>query len=520
MSRPVHRLPARALPASTPEARALLRDASRIVDGRASIEPTDRLAYARDLWPKGLIWARSGQTPSPPELIVWPESLEEVRELTLLAARLGVPLVPFGAGSGLCGGTVALHGGIVLDLKRMSRVVALDPDAPEVECEAGILGERLERELGRKGLSTGHLPSSLGCSTVGGWLATRGAGQCSGRYGKIEDMVASLTVVDGRGEIVVAARRPRPGWETPGLFLGSEGTLGTICRARLHLVSVPEARAFQAFAFSGVRAGLDAFRAILRAGLRPALARLYDPVDSQLFARGYESGAVHKRGLLRDRFDEGVMLPLERLASRAAAAAAFGLNRAADLLRECLLLLVFEGDSALVELEAEEAARVCAAAGGEDRGAEPAQTWLQNRYAEPFRQSRIFDAGAFLDRLEVAGTWERAVEIYERVRDAVSPFALVGCRFDHARVEGCALEFTFVGSAGSLEQVERRYDDLWRSALAAARAAGATFSHHHGVGVARLNAFKSQVGDGLVLMRALKATFDPAGIMNPGKLGD
>ncbi|MGI5862427.1 MAG: FAD-binding oxidoreductase [Myxococcales bacterium] len=520
MTRPVHRLPARDVPAATPEARALYRDASRIVAGRASIEPTDRLAYARDLWPKALVWARSGQTPSPPELVVWPETLEEVRELTRLAARLAVPVVPFGAGSGLCGGTLALRGGIAMDLKRMRRVVALDPDALEVECEAGILGERLERELGRQGLTTGHFPSSIGGSTLGGWLATRGAGQCSGRYGKIEDMVASLTVVDGRGEVLVAARRPQQGWLTPGLFLGSEGTLGTICRARLHLVSAPQARAFQAFAFSGVRSGIDALRAILRAGLRPAVARLYDPVDTQVFARGYESGAVHKRGLLRDRFDEGVLLPLERLASRAVGAAAFGLNRAAELLRECLLLLVFEGDSELVELEAEEAARVCAAGGGEDRGAEPAQTWLQNRYAEPFRQSRVFDAGAFLDRMEVAGTWERAVEIYERVRDAAAPLALVGCRFDHARVEGCALEFTFVGAAGSLGQVERRYDDLWRSALAAAHAAGAAFSHHRGVGVARLNAFKSQVGDGLLLVRALKATFDPAGIMNPGKLGD
>jgi alkyldihydroxyacetonephosphate synthase len=381
------------------------------------------------------------------------------------------------------------------------------------------VGENLERRLARDGFSVGHFPSSMYCSTVGGWIAARGAGQMSTLYGKIEDIVASVTSVDGRGEVRVGPKRPMAGADWSQLMIGSEGALGTICSARLYLVPQPEARVFQAFRFRGVREGLEAIRAILRAGVRPAVVRLYDPFDTLVAGRGHEGKTGSRRSALRDQFNESILVKIERLASRAAIGSPIGLNLASELLRECMLVLVFEGPTDLAEAEAEEASRACLSAGGEDRGPEPARAWLEKRYGISYKQSRVFDAGSFVDTMELAATWDKVLDVYERVREALAPLAFSMCHFSHAYVEGCALYFTFVGAGANLEETERRYDEVWRTGLAAARAAGATASHHHGIGISKLNSLKGELGDGMRLVRALKATLDPQGIMNPGKLG-
>src|SRR3954468_3909836 len=198
--------------------------------GRVSTTPPDRVAYARDLWPRGLIGAAAGDpAPHPPDAVVWPTSTEEVSEIVRAAQRTGTPIVPFGAGSGVCGGTLPIRGGLVVDLKRMRRLVELDERAGAATFEAGVIGEHLEHELNRRGWTMGHFPSSIMCSTYGGWLAARSAGQFSTKYGKIEDMGRRLTVVDGRGEVHELESGGSP--DLVQLVVGSEGTLGIITRA-------------------------------------------------------------------------------------------------------------------------------------------------------------------------------------------------------------------------------------------------------------------------------------------------
>src|SRR5205823_3111308 len=133
---------------------------------------------------------------------VWPTTVEEAASIVAFCAREGVPIVPFGAGSGVCGGVLPDARTVVLDLKKMRRVRALDAEAHTLAIEAGAMGITLEEDLQREGLTIGHFPSSILCSTVGGWIAARGAGQCSGLYGKIEDMIVDLEVVDGRGDVI------------------------------------------------------------------------------------------------------------------------------------------------------------------------------------------------------------------------------------------------------------------------------------------------------------------------------
>src|SRR6185436_20604955 len=167
---------------------------------RVSLRAVDLDTYSRDMWPRMLIAYRDG-IPSPhrPHAVVWPEHVREVVAVVKLARELRLPIVPYGGGSGVCGGAVPLLGGITIDTKRMQQLRAVHGDELICDVEAGMSGERFERELERRGFTFGHFPSSIYCSTVGGWLATRAAGQLSTKYGKVEDRCPGLPVVTGRG---------------------------------------------------------------------------------------------------------------------------------------------------------------------------------------------------------------------------------------------------------------------------------------------------------------------------------
>ena len=270
----------------TPE---LIRELRSIVgDDSVSTVDSDRAVYGRDMWPRYLIGVRYGEPPKHrPHVVVWPRNTREVASVVKAARSARVPIVPYGGGSGVCGGAVPIYGGITVDLKRLDRVVSVSREELLCDVEAGINGERFERELGRRGYTLGHFPSSIYCSTVGGWLACRAAGQMSTKYGKIEDRVVGLTIVTGRGEIVDTdefARASRgPNWTQ--LLLGSEGTLGIITAARLRVSPSPQIRVFRGFEFDDVEAGMEAIRKVMQRGLRPAVVRLYDEVDT-LFGPG------------------------------------------------------------------------------------------------------------------------------------------------------------------------------------------------------------------------------------------
>ena len=253
-----------------------------------SARPPDQISYARDLWPRHHVEVRAGRIAEHmPAAIAWPTNSEQVAALMDFCGREGVNTVPFGAGSGVCGGVLPTDQSLVIDLKRMKRWREFAPEQGYLDVEAGALGIRLEEDLQRRGYTVGHFPSSILCSTVGGWVAARGAGQCSGLYGKIEDMTAALECVDGRGEIATLRRRLGGPDLTP-LITGSEGVLAVITSARLRLHPVPEHRGYAAYSLSSMQAGWETIRAIYQRGLRPAVCRLYDPLDSMMARRSLQ----------------------------------------------------------------------------------------------------------------------------------------------------------------------------------------------------------------------------------------
>lgn len=522
-------------------------DLARIVGSEAvSTLEVDRLAYARDLWPRDLIRLRGGEIPAAPSCVVWPETPEEVARVLKLAAELGVPVVPFGAGSGVAGGARPSQGGITLDLKRMRAIRALDERNLRALVESGVMGERLERSLNQKGYTLGHFPSSIMCSTLGGWLAARSAGQMSTLYGKIEDMTLGLEFVSP-GRIRRSMTGVRAGAEVDwnALILGSEGTFGVITAAELRLRPLPERRELRGLQLPSVEAGLAAIRLMLREGLRPAVVRLYDALDT--FAgrgHGAEDEVLESAGLgsfdaLSQRAKEFLAdverrIPSRDLARRlgrglvhgtvrAVLGAPMVIERASRLLpADCLLILGFEGQPALVAAEAQRALEIATAEGARDLGPGPGEHWLKNRYNVSFKQSKAYENGAFVDTMEVAATWDRLPQLYASVRKAIAQDAFVMAHFSHAYPEGCSIYFTFVGVAppGDPGATLERYDRIWRNALMAVHAAGGTISHHHGVGELKAEAMAREHGaGGHRLHQALKYGFDPRGVMNPGKLG-
>lgn len=498
----------------------LERDLRRLL-GRAAVrsDVATRAAYARDLWPRTTLRAhRGGRLPDGPRVVCWPEDAEQVSRLYAYATRHGVPLIPYGAGSGVCGGVVAVDGGsITIDLKR------LDAIAPEVrwrtvDAGAGVIGELLERRLAAEGLTLGHFPSSIYCSTVGGWLAARSAGQLSTRYGKIEDMVLGAEAVLPDGRQVTLERDPDRWDQAPllPLVVGSEGTLGCITRATLRTHPAPARRGFVGLLFDGVAPGLALVRALTTGGWRPAAVRLYDRLDTLL--AGVKTDPHAPPGTL-SRLIEGRTAGADR-AVHAILRSHRLINRLGPRLSPGALLVVgFEGAAAEVDGGLAATAALARRHGGRDLGPGPGEHWWQTRYAVSYKSSHVYTRRGLVDTMEVAADWDQVVPMYHAVRRAITPYALVLAHFSHAYPEGCSIYFTFSLADRARDRLERRYRQIWRAGLEAVLAAGGTIAHHHGVGLLKAPWMRREYGLGMDLLATARAALDPSDIANPGKLG-
>ncbi|MFH1807270.1 MAG: FAD-binding oxidoreductase [Pseudomonadota bacterium] len=526
-------------------------------DSSVSVLDVDRWAYARDLSVRGIIRARGGAAFSRPLAVVWPRSSAQLQELVALARQHHLELVPYGAGSGVVGGLEAGSRTVVVDLKRFD-ALELDAGRGEAVAGAGVIGEQLERWLNERGFSLGHFPSSIYCSTVGGWVATRSAGQLSSRYGKIEDMVRWVEGVDGCGRVWRLNRGDRD-LDALGLAVGSEGGLIILTRIGLSVHRLPSHRALRGADFPSVVQALDAMRQIMRAGLAPVILRLYDPLDTLLSghsggeadeaASAVERGVVGRAGLEQIRAPGLASAPgaddpsrslLARLANAlgieesTADASRSALRRLAvlgsgawprlggllaDRARRCRIVYGFEGSEDEVTAAEQAARSLVEACGGTDRGAGPGRHWLDRRYAVSYKMSRVLDAGLWVDTFEVAARWSRLLDVYHAVRHAVQGNALCLAHFSHAYVDGCSIYFSFVGGGDGVDEAVAQHAEAWRAGLWAARGAGAVLSHHHGIGRLKAEVLAGTEGPGSTLLRStLKRCFDPDAVLNPGVL--
>jgi alkyldihydroxyacetonephosphate synthase len=458
-----------------------------------------RVSHAAGRSYPDLVRLRSGRGLSAPDAVLYPGSHDEVLAVLQACTEHAVAVVAFGGGTSVVGGVEPLRGRfravVALDLSRLDGLVAADPEARTATLQAGVFGPDVERLLGERGLTLGHFPQSFEFSTVGGWVATRSAGQASTGYGRIDDMVLGLKAATPLGTVqTLAVPATAAGPDLRQLLAGSEGTLGVITEVTLRVRARPRAHRVEAFALPSFAAGRAAFRELAQAGATPDVARLSDEDETRLSLTlagdGATAGAL--RGYLRARG------------------------------RSCLVIAGFDGDSeADVRARRTRTAKILRRHGAIALGRAPGAAWEAGRFNGPYLRDVLMGHGVLVDTLETAATWDRIPVLYAAVGEALRGAlgrAFVMCHVSHVYETGCSLYFTFAAA-----QERDRPLEQWRAAKSAASdailAAGGTITHHHGVGRDHAPWLAREIGTlGSELLRAAKERLDPAGIMNPGKL--
>ncbi|MDF2731485.1 MAG: FAD/FMN-dependent dehydrogenase [Desertimonas sp.] len=432
---------------------------------------------SRDWWPLALHWSLAGAVPCRAAAVSRPATTQQVAAVAALCHRERIPLTVSAGRSGVSGGAVPAFGGVLLDVTGLRGVGDIDETSGVVEVAAGTFGPELEDELARHDLSVGHFPQSFDLATVGGWIACRGAGQYSTRYGKIEDLVVGLEVVLADGRVVRTGGAPAAatGPDLNALFVGSEGTLGIITRAWLRAHPRPVAEHRAAYHFASFADGVEACRRILRSGATPAVLRLYDEFESLGGGRGGDGTT-------------------------------------------CTLIVLDEGQRELVDATMAIVARCVD--GATEAGSEVVDAWLVHRNDTSALQS-LTRQGYVVDTMEVAAPWSRLVGLSEQVCAAlggVPHSRSASCHLSHSYSDGACVYFTFLAQPPAGE-IESTYVAMWDAGQRAALAGGGNLSHHHGVGINRSRFMGEALGEGLSVLAAIKQAIDPHGVLNPGKLG-
>lgn len=464
-------------------------DASGLVDPKViaalssvcntSVNSLDTAQHGRDWWPLTMHWSLAGAIPRRPVAVCRPTSTQQVVEIVRICATHDMPLTVSGGRSGVCGAAVPMFGGVVLDTTSMSGICNVDFDSGIVEVLAGTFGPELEDELRtRHHLTVGHFPQSFDISTVGGWVACRGAGQFSTRYGKIEDMVMALEIVLADGSIITTGGAPASavGPDLTSIFVGSEGTLGIVTRIWLRAHPLPAHERKATYSFRSFHDGINACRDIIRSGATPAVLRLYDEFES---ARSHGADGDLCTLLVLDTGDE--MLIDTTMHMVAASADRYG---------------AISGDIGLVD------------------------QWLHHRNDTSALQA-LTRKGYIVDTMEVSAPWSKLPTIVDLVRSAL--LAIPGtraatCHLSHSYLDGACLYFTFAAETGA-DKLDSLYVTLWDAAQRAAISAGSNISHHHGIGINRGRFMAESLGGAFEVLKSLKTALDPGDLLNPGKLG-
>jgi len=452
-----------------------------------STRDTDLLTYSVDAYWMPQMWLDRGHRTPTPDVVVHPASTEEVAAIVRIANEQRMPVVPWGGGSGTQGGALPIHGGITVDLKRMNRILEINERSFTVTGQAGVNGGQLEWALNDRGFTLPHYPASANCATLGGYLAPRGSGTISTKYGKAEDLVMSMEVVLGDGTIIRTPVVPNhaSGPDFMRLFLGSEGTFGVITEATMQITRLPEARLFRALLFKDVATGLEAGRRMMTSRLDPLVIRMYDPHSTALLVKrvlGYELSGAY-------------------------------------------MIIGFDGFADIAALQEQRAMQVCLELGAQDLGREPGQRWWDHRY-DFYYPPHTLKLPAMYGTIETVSTFDRIEKLYDAKKAAIEgTFGHLGVEyighFSHWWRWGASLYDRFLLKEAPEDPREAQvlHDRVWDVAVHTSLEHGGMVNEHHGVGLKLSRFMPAQYGAAWPLMERIKDAMDPNRIMNPGKVG-
>jgi alkyldihydroxyacetonephosphate synthase len=488
-----------------PEAQPLPRPVTSAVGEEGVLtDAEDRVRHAAGSGYPDLIRLRTGTLPDAPDAVLLPADAVEVDAVLRACAREYVAVVPFGGGTSVVGGVEPQRDGfdrlVSLDLARL-RDVEVDRRSLTALLGPGLRGPEAETALGVAGVTLGHFPQSYEYATIGGYAATRSAGQASSGYGRFDALVTSVTLASPAGQLhTLETPHSAAGPALRELILGSEGVLGVITEVGVRVRPAPEARRYEAWMLSDFEAGTEAVRALAQREALPDVVRLSDREETRLSLA--MSGA---EGIARRAFD--AYLRLRRRSEG------------------CILIAGWEGERESVSRRRSLAARALALGDAVSIGQAPGRAWERGRYQGPYLRDELLDQGVMVETLETSHTWSRLGELYRAVGEAIRAAledqgtpGLVLCHVSHVYSDGASLYFTFMARQRAGEEIAQ-WLAVKTAACAAIVEAGGTITHHHAVGRDHVPYMRSEVGElGLEVLRTVKERLDPAGIMNPGKL--
>jgi alkyldihydroxyacetonephosphate synthase len=453
-------------------------------EANVSQRDSDKIAYGVDYFWVGRMWADRGQPLPAPDFIVRPATASEVAGILRIANYYKIPVYTWGGGSGSQGGALPMSGGIILDTKRMASVFEYDEVSMKVTVEAGMNFQQLEWYANERGHSLMHYPSSLTCATVGGFLAHRGIGVLSNKYGKIDDMCLAMEIVLPDGSIIDTLPVPKhaAGPDLAQIFIGSEGTLGVITKATFKLYEQPEERRFRAFIFKDISSGIAAGKEIMRK-VKPSIIRLYDEAETVSIIK--EVLGVQKSGAFMNTAVEGI--------------------------------------PEMVDLEERILVEICLKHGGEDLGGEWGKKWWDNRITF-FYPGHIMDIPKMFGTMDSVASYADIEKVYWAMKRAIEdnfPNVRFIAHFSHWYEWGCMIYDRFIMDKPPEDPGEaiRLHNRIWNAGVRAALANGGVINDHHGIGLKLSRLMKEQYGPAMKVFEGIKKTVDPNGIMNPWKMG-
>jgi alkyldihydroxyacetonephosphate synthase len=490
------------LPAATLGAQSLQRLEDCVGAGFVRSDPLERILHAGGKSYLELVRMRAGAPSGAPDAVVYPASHEQVLAVLSICGAERVAVVPFGGGTSIVGGLTpsvgAQHAVIALDLARLGGVLAVDPRSLTVSVAAGTRAPALEAALAEHDLTLGHYPDSFEFVSVGGCAATRSVGQASSGYGRIDEAIQGVRIATPVGELSsTGLPASTAGPALRELFVGSEGVLGVITGLLMRVRTRPARQSYEGVAFESFPAASEALRVVAQDHATPDVVRLTDAAQTALVLAAGEGG--------------GRRAPLGRRGLRSRAGV--------------LMIVGWEGQRVAIDRKRLHTMTLLRRAGGTPLGEQPGRAWAASRFAAPYVRDELLARGVLVDQFETAATWSGLETLRGIVTTALGEALnscgtppLIGSQISHVYDTGASLTFTVLARAPAGQE-----EAQWRTAKDAANAAivraGATISHHHGIGRDHAPWVASELGPlGVSSLRALKAHLDPYGIMNPGKL--
>jgi alkyldihydroxyacetonephosphate synthase len=464
-----------------------------------------RLAHARGQSLSDWVALRSGRIPVFPDGVATPQAEQDVRTLMSYAQKTGAKIIPYGGGTSVAGHINPLKSDtpvLTLSLERMTRLLELDEFGRTATFEAGVTGPELEQVLQGHGYTLGHYPQSHEYSTLGGWIATRSSGQQSYKYGRIEQLFAGGRMETPRGLLELPHfPASAAGPDIKEMILGSEGRMGVITQAKIKIRRVPETEEFHGVFFPSWEQGAEAVRQIAQEEIPVSMLRLSNPQETEttliLSGKSWVGAA-----------DKGLTL------------IGYGSTR-------CLLIFGATGSASSVRRTPAQVSSICRRHGGLFVGTIVGHTWEKARFYSPYLRNTLWEMGVVIDTLETAIPWSNVMAASKAIPATIVEAArksgeevLAFAHLSHVYRDGASLYTTFLfRRPRDPDGLLALWADMKHSASLTIQKHGGTITHQHGVGTEHAAYLPVEKGAlGMDSIRAVCKSFDPDGLMNPGKL--